>query len=179
MVGINTSYFCTLSTAPRMLSWLAAAAPDLHGDLVAHARGGHGCAANAAKMIWLLDELAKREGAIASLHSMLAVHFPQALGRPAAPAPLASHGRPVLRRVPVFGHFDPLVLTIPRRAIVGSEAEARALLAGKPEGEYEMVDGHAYVEYLTPEMAGLAAQVPAANWLVRVWRANRGKGRQN
>lgn len=161
---ISPNHFCALSTAPAFLAWLNDFAPDIRENLVAHLATSRSCKANAQKMIWVLNELKKRHGGEEAIVAFLQRSFPHALMKEPSKPPDG---------VPVFGYFDGSLLTIPRRAILASEAEAKKFLSDKPVGEYVVVDGTAYVEYLTPTLMPLVGSIPAENWLVRAWKSQR------
>lgn len=161
---VNTLHFCGLSTDPKFLTWLRGTAEDIFQSLMEHTRAAHGCTANARKMIWVLDQLVKRPGLEESLAGFLREHFPHVISTPKVS---------VDRSTPVFDHYDPALLTLPRRLILDSEEAAVQFLRDKV-GEYVVVDGRAYVEFLPADLAGLASQIPAANWQTRAWRASHG-----
>lgn len=158
---VNTGHFCALSTNPQFLGWLQKFASDVYTSLVEHGRKSSGCSANTQKMLWVLDTISKRPGGEDSLALFLRDKFPHVIVVPKA----------AIKQSIVFDHYDPTLLTIPRRLILDSEDAARRFLADKPVGEYVVVEERAYIEYLPIELAGLLSQIPAENWRVRAWRA--------
>lgn len=166
---VNTAHFCSLSSNPQFLSWLRQFAKDIHDDLVEHKRRSNSCQANTTKMVLVLEQIVKRDGGETALVDFLRQTFPHILT--VTPTPTQPASQP--GRQHVFDHYDPTLLTLPRRIILDSDDAARRFLADKPIGEYVVVDGKAYVEYLPTELAHLESKIPRENWQVRTWRAGR------
>ncbi len=156
---LNTIHFCGLSSDPKFLTWIRGVALDIHDNLAGHTRESSGCTANTRKMLWVLDQLVRRPGLESSLISFLRENHPHVITE----APTAN------KSTPVFDHYDPTLLTIPRRLILDNEGMAQQFLHEKV-GEYVMVDDKAYIEYLPKELAGLLPQIPNENWQTRAWR---------
>ena len=80
---------------------------------------------------------------------------------------------------PVFEHFDPKLLTIPRRHIISAtdhnqlELMTKGFISDKLIGDYIIVDNNAYIEYLTKDMEHLISAIPNKNWLIRKYRSQR------
>lgn len=158
---VNTAHFCALSSHPDFLRWLAETDRGLYNDLVAHLQAGKGCKANTDKMLGVLGALTATQPGEQRLFALLREKFPQALAR-RVESP---------REMPIFGFYDPTLVTLPRRIILESAREAEFFLASQTVGEFAVVGGRAYVEYLPPELAHLVGAIPDQNWLVRVWKS--------
>lgn len=133
----------------------------MYDDLRTHAASNSGCKANSEKMISILGTITKSSGGEARLLGFLREKFPQAI----------VHHQATVKEVPIFGFYDPTLLTLPRRIIMSTQKQAEAFLARQAVGEFVVVDGKAYVEYLPLELLYLVAAIPDGNWLVRVWKS--------
>ncbi len=168
---LHINQFCFLSTAPAWLAWLHEFSPQLYADFVEHLRRKPSCRANGEKMLEMLRVITAAPAGEERLEIFLKHTFPHVLIDD-QPAPVRT--RPAARG-PVFAHYDPNLVTIPRRRVLigtGQDLEQAVLafLADKVEGDYVLVDGTAYIEYLPKELAHLVGKVPEANWLVRRYR---------
>jgi hypothetical protein len=111
-------------------------------------------------MMKILDSIIKEPDGEKKLVIFLNASFPHVLSTPKA----------AMRVDDVFGHYDPSLLTVPRRRVFDNEFAAREFLADKPVGEYVIVGSKVYVEYLPSDLVGLMPSIPAGNWLVREYR---------
>ncbi len=164
---INTTYFCALSTAPPFLEWLKAFDDGLYAALVAHAQTAPSCRANTEKMIWMLGEIQKRPDGEQRLESFLQSSFPYVLTIPSH-TPAVASGRQV---TPVFGNYDPSLLTIPMRKIFDNDDDAVKFVHDKAAWEKIIVDNKVYVEYVPQNLAHMIPSIPAANWKIVEYRA--------
>lgn len=158
---INVAYFCTLSSNTGFLRWLSETNRGLYDNLTEFLKTSKGCKANTDKMLEVLGALTTTQGGENRLFVFLRENFPQALAK--------AQEQP--RDVPVFGFYDPTLVTLPRRMVLRSVREAEAFLAMQAVGEFVIVDGRAYVEYLPAELVHLVGSIPDHNWLVRVWKS--------
>lgn len=173
-MNIAINQFCYLSSAPAWLAWLHDFSKEMYADFVEHGRRNQSCRSNQQKMLEVLDAITKTDGGEQRLEEFLRKSFPHVLAkaivRETAPSPAAGGG-------PVFPHYDPQLMTLPRRRVITTaeangdlEAAVRDFLRDKPLSDYVIVDGVAYVEYLPASLAPMAGQVPADNWQVRAYK---------
>lgn len=164
---VNTSQFCSLATAPKFLSWLKGTSADAHADLLDHLRKHSSCRANTQKMLTVLDSITRLSDGEQKLTAFLRQHFPHVLTSDA----LLKYDNN--QDNGIFDHYDPDLLTIPRRIIMdGDNLKERieAFAKDKAMVDYVIIEGRAYIEYLTQDLISIAASIPADNWHVRRWR---------
>lgn len=170
---LKSDLFCGLSSAPAWLSWLRGFASDLHNELVTHLREKPGCRNNRRKMMDVLKKISTRPNGSAELETFLRKHFPQVIKNDPGGLPV----REVEEDIPVFGHYDPSLLTLPRRVILAEKDEAKLLelvktfLIDKSDSDYVIIGTRAYVEYMPLHLAKLVKQIPAKNWLTTQYKA--------
>lgn len=75
----------------------------------------------------------------------------------------------------VFGYFNPNILTYPRRIIfTGPENELRRKIQeftiDKIKSDSVIVNGVAYIEYLTQDDSSVKDSVPQKSWLIARWK---------
>ena len=169
---LRLDQFCYLATSPAWLAWLHDLSSDLYSDFADHLRHKASCRANADKMLEMLRRITAVAGQEDKLEAFLRQTFPHVLidDRPQPTAPASP--RPAQ---PVFPHYDPNLITIPRRRVLSGagaalEQAVATFLADKVEGDFVIVNNLAYIEYLPRELDHLVGRVPEANWLVRRYR---------
>lgn len=147
--------FCGLASNNTWQKWLYASHVDLYHELVNHIRKGEGCKSNADKMKAVLEKLMESDGQ--GLFDFLLSEFPD-----------------VVVSDPVFPHFDPDLVTIPRRKVFMESRErldgARKAFMADKHGRFEwvVVGGKGYLEYLP---AGYDdSKVPERSWLIPIYK---------
>ena len=89
------------------------------------------------------------------------------------PYMLVGNPTPVGATDPVFEHYNPNVLTYPRRLIlVGQDLQRqiRSFVIGKLKHDSVVVGDKAYIEYLNREDAEVAKSLPLKCWRIAAWR---------
>lgn len=162
---INPTYFCSLSSSTSFLSWLKNHNGELYQQLIVELRESKGCTQNATIMLRILNKLNDAAESRILLYDFLREKYPHIIINDNSNI-----------EVPVFGYYDPTLLTIPRRVILSSEDEAISFLSSKADGDYVVVENKVYVEFIPLDLIYLISAVPNKNWLVRVWKSNQ---RQN
>lgn len=170
---LKSSEFCALSTSRKWLNWLYTFEKRLYVKLTNILHEQAGCRAGRETMLEILKEVTATPAGTSRLEQFLSAHFPHVIEKDPAGLPVQRlHGQ-----LPVFGHYDAGLLTVPRRTILfhqdraALEALVRQFLAGQALGDYAIVDDYAYVEFLPLELAALAQTIPERNWRTRAWRA--------
>jgi hypothetical protein len=170
---LRLDQFCFLATAPAWLAWLYELSSPLYVEFVEHLRRKPSCRANSDKMLEMLHKITALNNGEDELETFLRHTFPHVLIDD-RPIPARSRPQP---RGPVFPHYDPNLITIPRRRVLtGQDGIAKleqvvvSFLADKVESDFVIVDGVAYIEYLPRELEYLIGRVPETNWLVRRYR---------
>lgn len=146
--------FCGLATSNDWQRWLYGAHRALYDDLINHLRTGDGCRANADKMKVILAKITESGGQDGLLDFLLEKH----------PEVVVSD--------PVFPHYDPDLLTIPRRKVFEAPRDQLESLRDEflrdkhTKYEWVVTGGKGYLEFLP---AGYAAdRVPERSWLIPV-----------
>jgi hypothetical protein len=161
-----------LATAQPWLAWLRTFSAPLYEELIKHMRDKPGCKHNREKMLDILKKISLTPGGTVKLEQFLRQSFPNVLKDDPGNLPV----RDLIGEVPVFGHYDPSLMTIPRRIILVNKDQAALLnliqkfMVDKAEGDYVVVGSRAYVEYLPQDLEYLKTQIPAQNWLTRKWK---------
>ena len=73
----------------------------------------------------------------------------------------------------VFEHYNPSLITYPRRLIIAGpnlENKVDAFLKDKNIYEHVVIENRAYIEYLNPEENNLAKDIPEHNWQIKRYR---------
>lgn len=167
---IKIDQFCALATSPAWQAWLFRFAKPLHSELVEHLRGSRSCNSNRDKMVSIFQRLVDLPGGPEQLVAFLGKQFPHVI----AARPTQTITKAALADDGVFEHYDPDLLTFPRKLIItGSDLERKVkeFLAKHAKGDYVVIGDRAYVEYLPVAHAGLASTIPAANWETTAWRS--------
>lgn len=170
---VKVDKFCSLSTSPSWQAWLFHFDVPMYRRFMRQLQESRGCNQNRDIMVELLKEMEKIPGGVEKLFEFLEKHYPHMIVREQkaeakkAPAPVKS---PV---GPVFQHFNPNVLTYPRRQVLEGEdlrQRVQEFMLDKIKGDFVIVDGKAYVEFLERGDAPLADKIPAKNWQIAAWR---------
>jgi hypothetical protein len=171
---LKTDQFCALATSPAWHAWLHSFNQDLFKDLATHLGKRSSCKANSDKMIALLEQIQAIPDGEVQLEGFLRRHSPHVLleDEPQE-VPVIPSG--------VFGHYDPELLTVPRRLVIPAHTQqdaahrAEEFLKGKIYADSivlpEAGQWAAYIEFLPPEMNILADKIPVENWRIRAYRA--------
>lgn len=165
--------FCSLSTSPSWSAWLYHFDAGLFRKFRVQLQEARGCTQNREIMVALLKEIEQRESGTERVYDFLNKHYPHMLVKDGQPQ---AERDPEVVGGPVFGYFNPDLLTYPRRVILegGSEREltrrAKEFLIDKIKGDFVVVDGRAYLEFLSRVDVAVVDQVPAKNWMIAEWR---------
>jgi hypothetical protein len=160
---VRADKYCSLATSHSWQAWLHGYNVDVWTKFMARLRESRGCNNNRDIMMATLQEIESGGGGEALL-AFLNKNYP---------AMVIHEPTPIPQNVEVFPDYNPGILTYPRRTTIsGPELERRVqkFMRGKLKAEHVIVNGTAYVEYLLPEDAALASQIPDRSWQVRVWR---------
>lgn len=172
-IKIKVDKFCSLSTSPSWQAWLYHFDAGLYRRFRTQLQESKGCNQNREIMTDLLKEVEQREGGTEKVFDFLTKHYPHMLVKDGQVQPPAD---PKVAGGPVFGYFNPDLLTYPRRVILegGDEREltrrAKEFLVDKLKGDFVVVGGRAYVEFLSRVDVAVVEQVPAKNWMIAEWR---------
>lgn len=169
---VIASKFCSLSTSPSWQAWLFHFDQSLYRRFMQRLQGSRGCNQNHDIMVEFLKELEKMPGGAEKLFEFLEKHYPHMIVRDSsAQKPWSEPKRSV---DPVFPQFNPNVLTYPRRQILDGEDLVRRIqefMLDKIKGDFVIVDGKAYIEFLERVDASLVDKIPLRNWLIASWRS--------
>ncbi len=169
---IKVDKFCSLSTSPSWQAWLFHFDVAIYRRFMRQLQESRGCNQNRDIMVELLKEVEKVPEGVEKLFGFLEKHYPHMIVREASaqrPEP-KKQTQPV---GPVFQQFNPNILTYPRRQILdGDDLKQRVqeFMLDKIKGDFVIVDGKAYVEFLERVDVPLAEKIPAKNWQIAAWR---------
>jgi len=166
---VKVDKFCSLATSPSWQAWLFHFDANLYKTFIKGLQASRGCGQNSDLMIKVLEEIGKLNGND-KLLNFLQQHYPHAL--------VDSQPKVEMKTVAVdeiFEHYNPNLLTYPRRIIfTGSSRELKtkvqSFLLDKIKSDFIIVDGKAYVEYLTNEDSQLKDSIPMKNWKIAAWK---------
>lgn len=171
---IKVDKFCSLATSPSWQAWLYHFEAPLFRKFRAQLQESRGCTQNKDLMVDLLREIEQRPGGTEKVAEFLNKHYPHMLlkedgdDQPQAEA--------VHKGGPVFPYYNPDLLTFPRRVILEGGDDraltrrAREFLVDKLKGDFVVLEGRVYIEFLTQKDAALVDQIPASNWQIAAWR---------
>lgn len=163
---IDSQQFCALSTSAPWLNWLKHNHIEFFEDLMEHHKSGKSCAANRVKMTEILDYILKDQSNTDALIKFLQENYPYTIKSDAIEVNESKN------RHNVFDVYDPALLTFPRRMIMDNVNKdiVDNWCADKGFCDYIILDGVAYIEYLTQSQMHLKDQIPASYWQVAVYR---------
>lgn len=168
---INSDEFCYLSQSTSFLSWLHATNEKLYSGLIEHLKKAAGCKSNKQKMLETLQEIRKHRDQVKLLEQFLRRHYPGIIiSDTAAPA------SPNLNKHKVFEHYDPGLVTYPRRLIVLAsdvgdlEVTVLDFCAQQAHCEHIIIEDRAYIEFLPAEHLSLISKIPDKNWMIRRYK---------
>lgn len=175
---INSAEFCHLSSSTSFQKWLHTINYDLYKDLLTHLHKGENCASNRAKMVGLLKKLLRDNNTRKQLQSYLRATYPHMISEDDPPVVATNYNS--YDKHNVFEHYDPSLLTFPRRLIL-TELEAQQsgvslqrlvfnYCSMQAYCDHIIIDGRAYIEFLPPDLGELKDQIPAKNWQVQSYR---------
>ena len=138
MTKIKTSYFCGLSSQPKLVRFLKELDVDLHDWFIKAHSESTGCKYNTELMLQLVEILRKDRFKFDQLLSFLKSHFPSAL----------STGYKVDQSI--FVNYKEGVFTLPRRVILlGVDIEdCYSFCSNKHGAMFLFRDGVGYIEFV-------------------------------
>jgi len=167
---VKTALFCSLSTSVDFQTWLYNFDDSLYKSFMTDLREAKGCEQNKNIMMQILNKIEALQGG-SQLESFLLDKYPHIVDAPGEVIANDKHQ--------VFDDYVPGVLTYPRREIIKNhgdlDRQIQRFLASKIAGDYIIVDGVAYVEYLLPGEEELLSQIPTTKWKVKEYRARKDK----
>jgi hypothetical protein len=165
---IKIDRFCALATSPSWQAWLYHHDKDIYRDFYQRLQQSRGCNQNRDLMSDILRQVEKKGGGEALL-TFLKRQYPHMLIDD-TPVPTVAETQPTTK---VFDHYNPAILTYPRRFILtGPELsrQVQSFIIDKLKSDYVIVDGVAYIEYLTKADAHVKDSIPIDNWAVSKWK---------
>lgn len=163
-MNIKVEQFCSLATSPSWQAWLYRFDSVLYKSFITRLQSSKGCNQNREIMKSTLSELNKLN-ANDSLEIFLRKHYPHMI---------EERKKSNL----VFKNYNPTLLTFPRRMIIsGDDIERKVLdfVSDKIKYDFIVVDGIAYVEYLTTDDKNIVGRLPASSWQVRRYKSENGR----
>lgn len=171
---IRVDKFCSLSTSPPWQAWLYHFNGDLCRRFLKRLQESRGCNHNRDLMMETLTEVEKLDGGD-RLIAFLTQHYPHMLvAETGEKVPAQAASARVGSGDEIFEHYNPNILTYPRRMIFeGPDLQrvVRSFLVDKIKSDFVIVGDKAYVEYLTRDDSGVMNSIPVKNWLIAAWRA--------
>lgn len=167
---IKSEQFCAIATSPSWQAWLYNYNSALYKQFIDKLTTSTGCTKNREIMLSTLDQIGLM-GGTDSLAELLMKNYPHVIDNSAQSATVSAFGSPA---VSLFSGYKPGILTYPRRVILtGGDVAAKAneFVADKLRSDVIVLDGKAYVEYLTVDDKDILNSIPAKNWQIAAYRA--------
>lgn len=169
---IKVDQFCTLATSPSWQAWLYHHHVNLYRKFIRQIQGSRGCNQNRELMTEVLQEIDKAGGD--ALAEFLQKHYPHMISGQ-QPLRHQREDSKALDNDGVFQHYNPNILTYPRRQIfVGPKSmlkgKVQEFLLDKIRGDHIIIGERAYIEYLEKSDKAIADQIPIKNWLIAAYR---------
>ena len=166
---IKVDQFCSLSTSPTWTEWLRRYDLSIAERFAKKMNSSQGCARNREIMEETLDEI-EATGGTNKLVEFISVNYPYMVDD--GPVRAAAVVR---KNVPVFGYYNPGILTYPRRIIIKPEGRdlrraVQEFIFDKLKHDSIIVDNVAYIEYLTHADADVLNKIPSSNWKIAEYR---------
>ena len=144
----------------------------LYRKFIHKLRESSGCTQNKDLMVEVLKEIDKTGGD--DLIEFLQKHYPHMLSGQST-IRQQNEDAQALKDDNVFQHYNPNILTYPRRQIfVGPRSmlngKVQEFLLDKIRGDHIIVKGRAYIEYLEKGDTAIADQIPQSNWQISQYR---------
>lgn len=163
---IKVEQFCSLATSPSFQTWLFHYDKGLYQQFVVRLREARGCSENRELMKTLLAGI-ERQGGADEVTDFLRKHYPNTI-EGGVKALVGDYDK-------VFTHYNPNILTYPRRIIfTGPKRElqkkVREFLLDKLKSDHIVVGDRAYVEYLEESDASITDKIPLCNWQIAAYR---------
>lgn len=163
---IKTEQFCSLATSPSWQAWLFHYDGDIYRRFIRRLQESRGCSENKELMKDLLEQIQKNGGSDA-VSDFLRKHYPHMIegGTAASNSDFDN----------VFVHYNPIVLTYPRRIIFTGPArelqkKVREFTIDKIKSDYIILGERAYIEYLDKTDEIIMSKIPLSNWQIAAYR---------
>lgn len=165
-MNVKVEQFCSLATSPSFQSWLFHHNGDIYRRFINRLRESRGCGENRELMKDLLVEIQDNGGGDA-IAEFLMKHYPHMI-EGGVKTQAGDYDE-------VFTHYNPSILTYPRRIIfTGPKRElskkVREFELDKLKSDHIIVGDRAYIEYLEKSDAAIAEQIPLSNWQIAAYR---------
>lgn len=177
---IKLDQFCGLSTDQNWQAWLYQHYIQLYRELMDHLKTSRGCGHNREKMVELTGKLQAQPGGLEALIGFLRSNFPAMLEYMAPTPGLPGAASPVAAAQVPFELKSPGLLTFPQRTILEHSNPAilqqnvQKFASDKVKYDFIIIDGKAYIEYVSASHSRIAGQIPIKNWLVTAFKLARG-----
>jgi hypothetical protein len=161
---LKVEQFCSLATSPSWQAWLYKYNPEIYADFIKKIKLNNSCTRNKEYMTDVLTKIDQAGGGD-DLCDFLLNHYPYVIDGIDFTA--------VKPNRPVFEYYNPDILTFPRRIVfTGSnlKRQVNSFVIDKIKYDSIIVDGVAYVEYLTSEDKGIMYSIPSENWQIASYR---------
>jgi hypothetical protein len=172
MIKVKVGQFCSLATSPSWQTWLYHNHTELYRKFVRQLQESKGCNQNRSIMAEVLQEIDKVDSD--GLIDFLQKHYPHVLDGQPVPSQQREDAE-ALEHDGVFSHYNPSILTYPRRQIfVGPPGilrrKAKTFLADKLKSDFIVIGERLYIEYLDQGDSEIADQIPMKNWMISQYR---------
>lgn len=167
---IKSEQFCAIATSPSWQAWLYNYNSALYKQFIDKLTTSTGCTKNREIMLSVLDQIGLM-GGTDSLTEFLTKNYPHVIDNSGQSVTTATFGPSTGG---LFVGYKPGILTYPRRVIItGGDVAAKAneFVADKFQSDVIIVDGKAYIEYLTVDDKDIASQINPTKWQIAAYRA--------
>jgi len=173
---VKVDKFCGLATSTEWQTWLFNHNKEYYKELINHLRTSSGCNGNSKKMVELLERIDEDPESSEKLQEFLSSKFPYIIDKSSSrllPTKMLSVEN--LNAHGVFDHYDPSLLTYPKRIILKGEnidSVVENFVSDKVASNHVIIDDTAYIEYLTEFDEHLIDQIPDENWQTKIYENN-------
>jgi len=171
---IKVDRFCGLATSTEWQTWLFEHNREYYKELINHLRTSNGCNSNGKKMAELLEKINEDPKSSKDLQEFLSSKFPHVIDRSSSDfSPIKTLSVENLNAHGVFDHYDPNLLTYPKRIILKGENISNIVdnfVNDKIMASHVIIDDTAYIEYLTEFDKHLIEQIPNENWQTKSYK---------
>jgi len=191
MLKLKESQFCGMSRSKAWLEWIAAAAKDLHDDLVQTHKSGRGCRANREKMLSLRKALYDR-GMGSRFEEFILKTFPFLIEREEPKQQQATVVHKTVQSLPVpsqskdhrlnkhkiFKYYRPDLLKFPHQLIIQDgdpkelERKVKEFVSDKIGVEILVIEDTAYIEYVMPKFADVLSKMSPKLYEIKAHRCH-------
>lgn len=170
---LRVDKFCSLATSPSWQAWLYRFDASLYREFIVKLQSAKGCSGNKEIMLELLKRIEAMDGGADKLEAFISKNYAHMMiTDDATPRPVPVQSQTVQQ---VFQYYNPNLLTYPRRIVFEGDERSLAktineFVLDKIKYDSLILNGKAYVEYLTQADRLIINSIPVTNWQIAAYR---------